>query len=110
MSNRRKAAGMTPGTEIVTDFDTLMAEANYEPYTFTLAGKERSLPHLRTLSIEQIESVDTDIKDAVAELADDDELADIVATLPNYAVEALVKSWFNHAGLELGELLAFARS
>lgn len=108
MSNSRKAPGNPEASTIVTDFDVLMAEATYEPYRFTLAGKDRELPHLRTLTMAQLEALDTDFKETLTELADD-ELADIVTELPNYALEALVSSWFSHAGLSLGELLASAR-
>lgn len=109
MSNTRKASGDSKSTTIVTDFDVLIAEANFEPYKFTLGGKARELPHIRTLPASQLEALDTDFDSTFPDVAGE-ELAQLVADLPLHAYEAFVKSWFEHSGLELGELPASARS
>lgn len=108
MSNTRKAAGEKKATEIVTDYDVLIAEANFEPYKFTMGGKARELPHIRTLPADQLEALDRDFDATFPDVAGE-ELAGLIAKLPLHAYEAFVNSWFAHAGLELGELLASVR-
>lgn len=109
MSNTRKASGESKAVEIVTDFDVLIKEANFEPYKFTLGGQARELPHIRMLPASQLEELDRDFDAIFPDVAGDD-LAKLVADLPLHAYEAFVKSWFEHSGLELGELLASVRS
>ena len=106
MSNTRKASGeKKKATEIVTDFDVLIAEANFEPYKFSLGGKARELPHIRTLPADQLEAMDADFDGVFPDIAGE-ELAELIRKLPLHAYEAFAKSWVAHAGLEVGELLA----
>lgn len=108
MSNTRKVKPEDPGTTIITDFDVLIAEANFEPYRFTMGGKERELPHIRTLKLNELESLDNDIEANLPAVAGD-ELAALITDLPLHAFEAFIESWFAHCGIKLGELLASVR-
>jgi hypothetical protein len=107
MSNTRKAK--PEATKVVTDFDLLIAEAKFEPYKFTMGGKARELPHIRTLPVSQLEGLDADFDATFPDVAGDEELVGLLADLPMHAYEAFVESWFAHSGLELGELLASVR-
>lgn len=109
MSNTRKVKPEDKSTTVVTDFDVLIAEANFEPYRFTLGGKERELPHLRTLKMPDLEGMENDFDAKFPEIAGE-ELAALVLDLPVHAFEAFTESWFAHCGLNLGELLASVRS
>lgn len=110
MSNTRRAPGAKPAVESgPVDLDALIAEADKQPYSFTLGGEERTLPHIETLTYDQLIRAEDDFLGLVAEVTDDD-TAGAIRVLPIFALEELLKRWFAHAGVEVGELLASLRS
>lgn len=109
MSNRPRIKEDKPSRVVVTDIDAILAEATYEPYGFTLKGRECELPHLRMLKLAQVRALDAGkFEDVLNEVASD--YADDILDLPSFALDKVVESWLAHGGVDLGELLASANS
>lgn len=86
----------------IFDVDTLIAEANKEPFRFTLGGKIRELPHFSTITTRQAVALDAGNLDVFSEIAGED-LAEEILTLPGFAADEVLRKWMEHAGSKPGE-------
>lgn len=85
------------------DLDVLLAETKNEPYTFTLGGAERTLPHAKTLTVGQLRALDRgEIDEVLPEIADE-ETSDVVVALPAFALDSLIDRWLKHSGIDMGK-------
>lgn len=101
---------MTTKAKKKLDLDVLVAETNNEPFRFTLAGAERELPHVKNLTFPQLDDLDAGRVAKVLPQITDEETTTAVLSLPAFGMEALIEGWLEHAGVNVGELLASLRS
>jgi len=80
------------------DLRTLQAEAENEPFEFIdTKGRRVRLPHLRSLTPRQALALDRNELDVIEEFAPD------LMDLPGYMLEAVIKAWFEHCGIDPGK-------
>lgn len=85
------------------NLDTVLAESDRKPFTFTLDGEQHELPHVETLTAEQAVRLDQGNAVQVLHEIAGDELGGRLGKLPGFALEALLRQWLSHAGLKPGE-------
>lgn len=93
------------------DLDAAYAEIRKEPYVFTWAGREFSLPHLAELDfrlqmrIEEAQSLGApELLALFDEMFGPEQAADFAkVTMPTGALFMLFERWLNYSGAKLGE-------
>lgn len=82
------------------DLRAVIDDTDLPPFLFTdAAGGQRQLPHLQALTTRQaLRAMDGDLEGVLRQVAP--EVADVVLDLPAYALDALLRAWMAHSGVD----------